>query len=282
MDILEILKDFLSFSIFKTEKVNITMVTLLMVIAAFLATSLVLRFIRKLITRKLPAEDHNKFISLFQFIKYIVYLVVIMSTLNASGVNINVFLTASAALFVGLGFALQYLFQDLISGILILLDQSLHVGDVIEINEKVVKVFEINLRTTRGLTRNNKVMVIPNHKFLTETIFNHTQNSKVTREFLHVGVAYGSDVQLVTKLLLESVSGVEHILKKPEPLVLFEDFGDSALKFGLYFYTKEGFLEPGIKSQVRYRIDALFRENGVTIPFPQRDVHIIQKKQNNA
>jgi small-conductance mechanosensitive channel len=183
---------------------------------------------------------------------------------------------ASASLFVGLGFALQYPFQDIISGILIILDQSLHVGDIIEVEGKVGRVFEIRLRTTRALTRDDKVIVIPNHKFLTDSIYNYTQNHKTTREAVRVGVAYGSDVQLVTILLLEAVAEQRNILKSPKPFVLFEDFGDSALIFSVSFYITDSFGDPQIKSNVRYAIDTKFRKNNVSIPFPQRDVHLYQ------
>jgi len=197
-------------------------------------------------------------------------------------VDLTVLLTASAALFVGLGFALQYLFQDIISGILIILDQSLHVGDIIEVENKVGRVFEIRLRTTRALTRDDKVIVIPNHKFLTDSIYNYTQNHKTTREMIKVGVAYGSDVELVTNLLLQSVVEQRNILNSPKPFVLFEDFGDSALMFTVNFYIKDSFSDPKIKSNVRYAIDTKFRKNNVSIPFPQRDVHLYQTSTTKA
>jgi len=180
-------------------------------------------------------------------------------------------------LFVGLGFALQHLFQDIISGILIILDQSLHVGDIIEVENKVGRVFEIRLRTTRALTRDDKVLVIPNHKFLTDSIYNYTQNHKTTRESIKVGVAYGSDIQLVTRLLKEVADTQKEVLKSPKSFVLFDDFGDSALLFSLNYYITDSFSDPKTKSEMRYRIDEKFRENAIRIPFPQRDIHLSQK-----
>ena len=132
---------------------------------------------------------------------------------------------------------------------------------------------DIKLRTTRAITRDDKVMIIPNHKFIKDSILNYTQNRKTTRESVTVGVAYGSDTALVRDLLLQSVSDDSRILKRPKPTVTFQDFGDSSLDFMVYFYISDSFIDPIIKSDIRFRIDALFRENGVTIPFPQRDVH---------
>ena len=186
----------------------------------------------------------------------------------------TVLLTASAVLFVGLGLALQELFQDIIGGIFIIVDKSLLVGDVIEINGKVGKVIEIRLRTTRCITRDDKVIIIPNHKFISDMVFNYTQNHKMTREHVTVGVAYGSDTRLVEKLLLDCVQSEPGILKRPEPLVLFQDFGDSALLFSVSFYVTDSFKDPLIKSNLRFKIDQAFRTNDVIIPFPQRDLHI--------
>lgn len=266
--------DFLSHRLIDTEKIHFTVFHLLALILALVLTAYVLRAIRVIMTRKLPPEDKNKFISIFQFAKYIIYLFVILATLEASGVDMSVFLTASAALFVGIGFALQTFFQDIISGILMILDQSLHVGDIIEIEGKVGEVKQIKLRTTRMVTRNDRVMVIPNHKFMTEALFNWTQNSSINREQVNVGVAYGSDVEKVREVLLQCAIDAKGILNKPTPMVLFEDFADSSLNFSLYFYVNNGMESPNIKSELRFRIDKAFRENNITIPFPQRDVHI--------
>ncbi|MCB0457008.1 MAG: mechanosensitive ion channel [Flavobacteriaceae bacterium] len=261
------------------DKVHVTIGLLLLVIISFLVTSYVLVGIRKLYTRKMSETDTNKFISIFKFIKYLAYVIVVFSVLSLAGINVTPFLAASAALLVGVGLALQELFQDIIGGIFIIVDKSLLVGDVIEINGKVGRVIEIKLRTTRAITRDDKIFIIPNHKFISDTIFNYTQNHKQTRESVSVGVAYGSNTALVRELLLKSVINDKRILKRPAPFVLFEDFGDSALLFSIYFFISDSFIDPGIKSDIRFKIDALFRENNISIPFPQRDVHIFQTEK---
>ena len=275
--ILSGLKDFLSFRLWDTETVHLTIGTFLTIILAIIIVTYLLRLIHKLVTVKLPEEDKNKFESIFGFLKYLSYILAVVIILSSSGVNLTVLLTASAALFVGLGFALQYLFQDIISGILIILDQSLHVGDIIEVDSKVGRVFEIRLRTTRALTRDDKVIVIPNHKFLTDSIYNYTQNHNTTRESIKIGVAYGSDVNLVTTLLMQVAEEHRSVLKNPKPFVLFDDFGDSALLFSLNYFITDSFSDPRTKSDMRYMIDAKFRESNISIPFPQRDVHMYQK-----
>lgn len=270
--------DFLAYDLIPSKEYSFRVFNLILMVVALSLTGVFLKFIRKIVTRKLPEEDQNKFISVFQFVRYLIYIFVFLFSLNASGIDITLFLTASAALFVGLGFALQTFFQDLISGILMILDQSLHVGDIIEVDGKVGQVREIRLRNTRMVTRNDRVMVIPNSKFMTDILFNWTQNSKINREQVNVGVAYGSDVQLVKNLLLQCAKDAPGVLNHPEQLVLFEDFADSSLNFSLYFYVDNGMQSPKIKSDLRFRIDAAFRANNIAIPFPQRDIHIINSQ----
>lgn len=278
-DIWGAIKEFLNLGFHYGEgekSIHITIGLLLLVVVAFIVTNVLLNGLRRLFTRKMETEDKLKFVSVFRFINYVVYVIVVLFTVSMAGIDITILITASAALFVGLGLALQEIFQDVLGGIMIIVDKSLSVGDIVEVDGKVGKVFEIKLRTTRAITRDDKVIIIPNHKFISDIVFNFTQNHKTTRESVKVGIAYGSDVELVTKLLLEIVSNQRGVIKSPKPFVLFEDFGDSALLFSVNFYITDSFGEPKIKSEIRYAIDTKFRENNVTIPFPQRDVHLYQ------
>jgi len=192
-------------------------------------------------------------------------------------VNVTSVFAASAALLIGIGLALQTLFQDIISGVFILVDQTVHVGDIIEIDGKVGRVEEIKLRTTRAVTVGNKVLIIPNHLYLENSLYNWTQNGFTTRESVEVGVAYGSDVQLVKKLLIQAANSLPDVLEKEGTTVQFTDFGDSSLNFKVIFTLGDSFNANNPKSDIRFEIDRLFRENNIAIPFPQRDVHLIQK-----
>ena len=278
-DVWDSIYDFLNWGLHLGEgdnSINITIGLLLVIIITFFITHFVLNTIRRFYTNKMEGDDKLKFISIFKFIKYLVYLVVILITLSAGGIDITLLITASAALFVGLGLALQELFQDIIGGIFIITDKSLQVGDIVETEGKVGKVVEIKLRTTRAITRGDRVIIIPNHKFMSDIVYNYTQNHNRTREEIKVGVAYGSDVQLVTTVLLSCLADDKEILNSPEPFVLFDDFGDSGLLFSLHFYINDSFKALKIKSRIRYIIDSKFQENNIKIPFPQRDVHLFQ------
>ncbi len=276
-DIWGSIKEFLNWGLHVGEgdkAIHITIGLLLLIVVVFIATSFALKWIFKLLTRKMESDDKLKFVSIYQFIKYVIYMAVILLTMSAAGIDITILITASAALFIGLGLALQELFQDVIGGIFIIVDKSLSVGDIIQVDGKVGKVFEIKLRTTRALTRDDKVIIIPNHKFISDIVYNYTQNHKTTRESVNLGVAYGSDVALVTKVLEDVAEVQKGVLKAPKPFVIFEDFGDSALLFSLNFYVNDSYIDPKIKSEIRYKIEAKFREHQISIPFPQRDVHV--------
>jgi small-conductance mechanosensitive channel len=273
------IKGFLNYSFSFGEDVQISVQTILIVIFALVITSYFLKFSRKFITRKLPDNDKEKFISVFDYLKWLAYIVIFLVTMQSSGVNVTAIFAASAALLIGIGLALQTLFQDIISGIFILIDQSVHVGDIIELEGKVGRVVEIKLRTTRAVTIDNKVLVIPNHLYLTNSLYNWTENGEETRESVSVGVAYGSDVQLVKSILIKAVNSNSKVISKPAPTVFFTNFGDSSLDFKVVFTLNNSFEAAITQSDIRFEIDKLFREHNISIPFPQRDVHLFQQKE---
>lgn len=272
-------KNFLSQHLDFSDNISISILDVLIIITVIFITTLVLKLVLKVVTKNLPQEDKGKFNVVFGYFRWLVYLIILLITLHSVGINVTAIFAASAALLIGVGLALQTLFQDIISGVFILIDQSVHVGDIIEIEGKVGRVEEIKLRTTRAVTIDNKVLVIPNHLYLTNSLYNWTQNGTTTRESVSVGVAYGSDVQLVRKLLIQAASTNESVLSSPEPTVVFTNFGDSSLDFKLVFTLADSFKAQFPKSDIRFEIDKLFREHNVTIPFPQRDIHIIQKSE---
>ncbi|MDY8134124.1 mechanosensitive ion channel family protein [Aquimarina sp. 2201CG5-10] len=279
-DVWGTIEKFLNYEIFHfgsdDHPIILTVGRLLFVIFILLVTSIVLRFVKKIFTRKLRSDDKLKFESVFSFAKYFVYILVFIGTLDGMGFNITAIFAASAALLVGVGLALQTFIQDILSGIFIFVDQTVHVGDIIELDGKVGRVEEIKLRTTRAVTIDNKVLIIPNHKYMTSSLYNWTQNGSVTRESVTVGVAYGSDTKLVKDLLVKAALSNEYVLKNPPPLVLFTDFGDSSLDFKLVFTINDSFQAVVPKSEIRFEIDRLFREHKINIPFPQREITILK------
>ena len=184
------------------------------------------------------------------------------------------FLAGSAAFGLGIGLGLQTFFNDLISGIFLLFEGTIEVDDVIEVDGIVGKVMKISLRATTVITRDDIIMIIPNHKFFAENVINWSHNEDQTRFSVEVGVAYGSDTALVKEILLACIAEHPEVLDKPDPIVRFNDFGESSLDFEVFFWSENIFRIERIQSDIRFLIDQKFRDNAVEIPFPQRDIHV--------
>jgi small-conductance mechanosensitive channel len=215
---------------------------------------------------------------LYQLIRYFTWIISILIVFETIGLKITILLAGSAALLVGLGLGLQEIFKDIVSGISILIEGIVKIGDVVELKGVIGKVKEIGIRASKVETRDNIIVIIPNTQFVNENVINWSHMQKKTRFMVEVGVAYGSNVNLVKDLLLQCASKHTELAKKPNPFVRFTDFGESSLDFQLFFWTDKTFEVENIKSNIRFSIDDLFRANNVVIPFPQRDVHLFDNK----
>jgi len=207
-----------------------------------------------------------------QLLKYFIYVTAIITGLQFIGFNLTLIWGGAAALLVGVGLGLQQTFNDLFSGIVLLTERSVQVGDVVDLQGLVGTVKRIGIRTSEVLTRNNVIVVVPNSRLIVEKVVNWSHNDKKARFYVTVGVAYGSDTQLVKELLLKAARSHKSILGYPSPFVRFVDFGNSSLDFELHFYSREFIRIEDVKSDLRFEIDQHFRDNEVTIPFPQQDV----------
>ncbi len=176
--------DFFNYTFHLGTEISFTLKSLIIIILVFLFTKYFLRFFRRLIINRLDKDVQFKFKSIFAFFNYFIYLIVILITFDTIGVNVTAIFAASAALLVGVGLALQTFIEDIISGIFIIADKAVHVGDIISIEGQIGRVENITLRTTRAVTIDNKVLIIPNHKFMTSILYNWTENGTLTRELL--------------------------------------------------------------------------------------------------
>ena len=272
----------LDITLVNTSNFTLTVYTLIIAILIVISTMIILKLIKRIIRRYILKDsiDQGTYWSIYLIIRYFVWVIVAILIMDTVGVKISVLLASIAALLVGVGLGIQQLFGDIASGIVMLIERNLKIQDVIQLEDGIFgKVTEIGLRTTKIITRDDIIMIVPNSKFVNDRIINWSHIDFKTRFHVNVGVAYGSDVQLVKKCLLECASEIKHVAEKPEPFVRFNDFGESSLDFQLYFWVMESFRVENLKSDLRFLIDQKFRENGVTIPFPQRDLHI---KSNNT
>lgn len=269
--------ELINYRLLKTENFEITISSVIIVVLVFLATFIGLKIIRGFFRRfiKRQEAERRSYWSVYFILRYVVWVVVIVLMLETSGVKVSVLLASVTALLVGVGFGIQQLFSDIASGIVLIFERNLQINDIIELDDGTVgKVIHIGLRTSKLKSRDDVILVVPNSKFVNDTIINWSQMDYNTRFSVAVGVAYGSDTQLVTRILLECASKLKSISAQPKPFVRFSDFGDSSLDFQVFFWVREPFLVEHAKSELRYAVDDEFRKNGVQIPFPQRDLHI--------
>jgi small-conductance mechanosensitive channel len=207
-----------------------------------------------------------------QLIKYFVYFIAIIVALDHVGINMTLIWTGAAALLVGIGLGLQQTFMDFVSGVVLLFERTTSVGDILEFGDKVGQVKRIGLRASMIETRYNKSVVVPNSKLVNEDVINWSHYRNRVRFEISVGVAYGSNTKLVKDILIEAAEHHKDVLKNPVPFVRFTNFGNSSLDFNLSFFSRNYLFIDDVKSDIRFEIDRLFRERGVTIPFPQLDL----------
>ena len=223
---------------------------------------------------KRKSIDVGKQYAYNQLFSYLIYFFAVIFALQNLGINMTLLWTGAAALLVGIGIALQQTISDFFSGIVLLFERSVQVGDFLEVGSEAGTLLRIGLRASAIETRENKTIVIPNSKLVNDNVVNWSNIEELTRFDVSVGVAYGSDTDLVQKLLLEAAKGVPNVSKYPKPFVRFLEFGESSLDFKLFFFSKEFLRIEDVKSNMRLNIDRIFREHKINIPFPQRDLWI--------
>lgn len=255
-------------------KVKALLIIILIVILTRLITWVVFRLLWRASKRK--KDFDTRYFSLYQLGKYIVWFIAMYFSLNIMGVHVSVLLASSTAIFVGIGLGFQQVFKDFMSGIVILMEGTIEVNDVIELNDMVVRVSAIHLRTTKVVTRDDIVMIVPNHKIMEQSVINWTHNTESTRFLIRVNTSFDEDVKLVKRLLIESVEEEEAVLKDDThiPNVRLGNFGEYALEFELLFWSHRMFRIENIKSNIRYRIMEKFRENNIKMPYPHREIRI--------
>ncbi|MBA2882954.1 small-conductance mechanosensitive channel/predicted nucleic acid-binding Zn-ribbon protein [Desulfosalsimonas propionicica] len=211
--------------------------------------------------------------SILRITGYVLWMVGILIALRTVGISATALTVVFGALGIGLGFGLQNIFNNFLSGIILLFERPIQVGDVIEMGTIWGTVREINVRSTQVRTFDNAELIIPNSDLISQVVTNWSFRDARVRRTVEVRVAYGSDVALVREVLMDVAYQHPRILRRPHPEVLFSDFGDSALVFKLRFWVHiDWFLT--VETDVRSDIDKQFKEHGITIPFPQQDVYL--------
>jgi small-conductance mechanosensitive channel len=273
---METLKNFLEFEIISVGEYKIRVYTLVTILIIFLITKLVLFLIKKtlFLKRRFKKLDRGSAYALFQIISYVIWVIAVGFILETIVFKVTVLIAGSAALLVGIGLGLQQTFNDVISGIILLSEQSIKIDDVLEIDGDIVKIQSIGLRTSKGLNTNDISIIIPNSLITTNKVINWSHQTKKTRFRIDVGVAYGSDVDLVIKILEESAFEHADISDRELTEARLVNFGNSSLDFQVLFFSKNIFRINKVKSDIRRIINQKFTENKIAIPFPQMDLHL--------
>lgn len=271
------MNEILYFELLRTQSMVITVGSIVVTLIILAGTHLLLKLLSAVLRRTMRARavPEGRQTSLLQLISYFIWILGGIIGLQSLGVDITFFVASSAALLVGIGLGLQNVFKDFVSGIIILLDGTVKAGDVVEIGGWVVKVKDVSLRTSSVVTRDDNIVIIPNHKFIEENVINWTHNAAPTRFELDVGVDYSSDIRQVEKVLLDSVRMRDDLLQSSphEPYVRLMNFGSSSLDFQLIFWSNSLFRIETVKSHMRFSIVEAFQKNGITIPFTQVVLH---------
>jgi len=275
--------DFLDFKLIDTDKFDVSLYDIIALVVIFIAAKMVLKIVKINIRKKFRAkEDYNKATEFvyIQIAKYVIYLFAIIFALKAIDIDITILLTGSAALLVGIGLGLQDVFKDMFSGLVLLFEGNVRVGDIVEISNGgktepiVAKILKINVRTTQIETREGNVLIIPNAKLTQEYVENWSHGSELSRFRITLTVEYGSDTELIIRLLKQAAFAHPKVRKNHPVDVRLSHFGNNGLDLELIFWADQSWDINNYKSEIRFEIDRLFREHKVAIPFPQTTVHM--------
>ena len=278
----EIFPTFWNFALFNVDKNPITVGNLLIgvsfIIGGYISIRLIVSQFERRVLSRLDIEVSKRYtIKIFLF--YFLLSLLFLFTLYLIEIPLTVFTVIGGALALGIGFGARNIMNNFISGMVIVLEHPIKVGDLIEIDQLIGVVEHIGFRASTIRSLNNTHYLIPNSDILEKNVLNWTLSNKVVRSEVIVGVIYGSPVESVKELLLKAAKEHEDVLiyeKSQKPLVFFSDFGDNALIFRLsYWMTVNTPLDlKRVASDLRFRIDSLFRDEGIVIAFPQRDLHV--------
>lgn len=245
---------------------------IILVLGIFLSKKFTNAIRKKMVRRNM---DPSAIMAVQKILYYILVIIFILITLNMVNIPLTAFAFLGGAMAIAVGFGAQNLFSNLITGFILMFQKPFKVNDIVQVDGITATIVEIGSRATTIRDFDNIEIMVPNSHFLSNKIINWTHSDKIIRGVVKVGVAYGSPVREVESLLMECARKHSKVLKNPEPYVVFGDFGDSALAFELYFWVDmRNASRFFVASDLRYMIDNSFAKNGITISFPQLDVHL--------
>ncbi len=269
--------EWLNWPLFNIGGNTVTLIGIGMAILIIVLTIVFSTFIERIVSRQLSKRGNLSTPVIYAFNRIIHYVFVIFGVIIAfesMGLKLSSLTIIFGFLGVGVGFGLQNVTSNFISGVILLIDRPIGVGDLVTINDRTAEVVGINLRTTTVRTFDHVVIIVPNSKFIENEVINWTVGDPRIRIHCPVGVAYGTDEKRVKEVLIQVGLENDKVLHDPGPDVRFLEFGDSSLNFDLLVWTGDPENQKTLRSELNFAIAAAFRENHITIPFPQQDVYL--------
>jgi small-conductance mechanosensitive channel len=265
--------------LFQLGQTWISLATIVEFVVVLSLVVLLSRLVRRLLRTRILARtklDPGQQYAIARIGSYVVLVLGLLIGVETVGVNLSSLAVIAGALGVGIGFGLQNIVSNFVSGLIILAERPIQIGDRVDLgNNTVGKVERIGARATHVLTNDNILIIVPNSEFVSGRVINWTHVDPRVRFRIEMGVGYGSDPHVVEKLLLEVADGNPNVLKSPSPTVVFKAFGESALNFELRVWSSDMAHRAGsLESQLNFAIWDKFKQCGIELPFPQRDLHI--------
>ena len=276
--LLEQLLSILRFPLFNLGDTPITLASILQVLVLCTFILVAETVLRRLIVQRALSRTHLDEGMRFAIARITGYAFITLGfyiALRLVGIDLSSLAVLAGAIGVGLGFGLQNIVHNFISGIIILAERPIAIGDRVEVNGVAGQVAKISLRSTIVVTNDNISVIVPNSNFISEPVVNWSHGDPKVRINIPVGIAYGSDVPKFRRVMTEVALAQQQVLRDPAPNVFFIGFGDSSLDFEIGVWTAEMLRNPKrFRSELNYAIEQALRDNGIEIPFPQRDLHI--------
>lgn len=265
---------------------EITMGTILYIAFGFILLSYLSKKVRRILVHGLLERanvEASSRASIGAITRYVILLIGSIFIIQSAGIDLSALSLLAGALGVGIGFGLQNITDNFISGLIILFEKPIKVGDRIEVGDVDGDVINISVRATTIQTNDNISMIIPNSEFISQKVINWSHNDRNIRYRIPIGVSYNEDPEQVKSLLLDVAARNENVLEKPEPRVFFDEFADSSINFTLAIWTSTFTDRPRLlKSEILFEVFKVFREKEIEIPFPQQDIHIKKEKGATA
>ncbi len=270
------ISDLLNFPLFSLPDHNISLRSLFLLIALLWAFTRVSKWAEKLTHRALLFKDIDPGVkgSVERFVRYIVLAVGFYISFSTIGINLNSLAAVGAVGLIAIGLGLQNITQNFISGFILLMERPIKKGDIVKVGQTSGRILEIQARSTLILTRDDVVIVVPNSQFITEQVVNDSFSGDKLRLSINTRVAYGTDLEKVRALLIHIAQSHPKVLESPPSSVLLTEFGESALQLQLRVWTAELWFADDLLSDLRYQIIQQFKNNHISIPFPQRELHL--------